>query len=269
MGQSIQNIERIILTHGHVDHRELAARLGKESGAEIMFHSLEEAKVVRHPAKEEISRLERIDMFKSMGVPIEDVPDLVDSWKTTMVDAEAVATTMVGDGDDIKCDDFTLKVLHTPGHSCGSLCLYEKSSGILFSGDTILSGSHVNALLEMDMISRNPGYNGLKLHIESLERLVDLNPTYVLPGHGEIFTDLPGVVNALIKRHTTRRRHILRSLRSGPRSLYQICKSTFLFESSDALFLMLSEALWNVEILIEEGKVIKDNSRDVVFYQKA
>ena len=268
-GQSVKGIERIVLTHGHVDHRELAARVGKEAGAEIIFHPLEKNKVVKGPPRDDESRRDRIEMFRSMGVPEEELSGLVDDRKTTMIDPEIVATSMVRDGDDIEFDNFTLKVLHTPGHSCGSICFHEGKRGLLFSGDTILSGSHVTALLEMDMICGDPNYNGLKLHMESLRRLVELDPSYVLPGHGEIFSDLPDIVNGLLERHSTRRRHILRSLRNGPRSLYQICRSTFLFESPDALYLLLSEASGNIEILIDEGKVVKTHEGDIVHYGKA
>jgi glyoxylase-like metal-dependent hydrolase (beta-lactamase superfamily II) len=168
----------------------------------------------------------------------------------------------------IECGDFALRILHTPGHSCGSICLHEENSGALISGDTILSGSHVTAMLEVDIVRADPEYNSLKLHMESLRRLVDLGASCVLPGHGEILSEYSGVVDDLLERHTKRRRHILRSLRNGPRTLYEICRSTFLFTSVDELFLSLSEVSGNIGILIDEGKVGRTLDSGVYYYQK-
>jgi glyoxylase-like metal-dependent hydrolase (beta-lactamase superfamily II) len=269
IGHTIENIDRIILTHGHADHRELAARIGKESGAQIIFHPLEAGKVLRDSTGDGGSKGGWIEIFKSMGVPDEEVPGLVEGPKTARIDPEVSVTSKVDEGDKIEFGDFCLNVLHTPGHSSGSICLYDEGSGILFSGDTVLMGSHVTPLLEMDMMCADPTYNGLKLHMESLRRLVDLSPSSVLPGHGEMFCELKQIVDGLFERHSKRRRHILRSLRNGPRSLYQICKSTFLFESVDALYLLLSEVSGNIEMLIDESKVVKTQKGDVVYYEKA
>ncbi len=266
IGRGVADIGRIILTHGHPDHRALAPRVGKESGAEILFHPLEAGKTLRRPTRD--SDAGDGDIFRSMGVPEEDLPRLLKESKAPLVDPDSATTSFVNDGDVIDCGAFALKVLHTPGHSCGSICLHEENSGLLFSGDTILSGSHVTAMLEMDIIRDDPEYNSLKLHVESLRRLVGLGASCVLPGHGEILGEYSAVVDELLERHNKRRRHILRSLRNGPRTLYRVCRSTFLFASTDELFLALSEVSGNIGILMDEGKITRTRDSGVYYYGK-
>ena len=80
------------------------------------------------------------------------------------------------DGDVIKAGNLTLKVIHTPGHTEGSICLYDEKRQILFTGDTIFS----------DGVGRTdvPGGNEEKI-TESLAKISNLKVQKMLPGHGD------------------------------------------------------------------------------------
>lgn len=269
LGRKVKDVRRIILTHGHADHRALAQGIAEESGAEVLLHPLQADKALKRSTPNPDAKRDWIEIFRSMGVPEEHIPGLVEESKAPLIDADSVSISFADEGDEIEFDGFKLKVLHTPGHSCGSICLHEERSGVLFSGDTLLSGSHITAMLELDLMREDPEYNSLKLHMDSLRRLVELNAAYVLPGHGEMFCEYADIVEELRDRHGKRRRHILRSLRNGPRSLYQICRSTFLFVSADDLYLSLSEVWGNLGILMEQDKVLKTHDGRIAYYEKA
>jgi hydroxyacylglutathione hydrolase len=96
--------------------------------------------------------------------------------------------TDIKEGDVINTENFHLLVLHTPGHSAGSICLYEPEKKMLFSGDTIFE----NAIGRTDLPGGN--YNELK---DSLEKLDRYNIQYMFPGHGP---PKIGGVNFLIKK---------------------------------------------------------------------
>ena len=82
-------------------------------------------------------------------------------------------------GDEIlDLGDCKLKVIHTPGHTPGSICLYEEKSKSLFSGDTIFPGGGVG---RTDL----PGGNTQQL-IDSIKKLCKIDVKVLYPGHGEI-----------------------------------------------------------------------------------
>lgn len=79
------------------------------------------------------------------------------------------------EGDRIKTKNFNFVVISTPGHTRGSICLYEKNKKILISGDTIFA----------DSVGRTDFPTGsLEDLIRSIKKLSKLNITYLLPGHG-------------------------------------------------------------------------------------
>ncbi|MEM4389178.1 MAG: MBL fold metallo-hydrolase [Candidatus Micrarchaeia archaeon] len=86
------------------------------------------------------------------------------------------ADFLLGDGDVVRAGSVSLRVLHTPGHTPGSICLLEEKEGLLFSGDTLFKGTFGRTDL---------GGSDLAM-LASLKRLALLpKNTRVLPGHGE------------------------------------------------------------------------------------
>ncbi len=83
------------------------------------------------------------------------------------------------EGDEIDLGDYLLKVIHTPGHTSGSICLLEEDKSYLFSGDTVFKDS----VGRYDLPSGN--FEDLK---QSLKKLCNLNVKEVFPGHGENFS---------------------------------------------------------------------------------
>lgn len=80
------------------------------------------------------------------------------------------------DGDEIRIGKTNLKIIHTPGHSPGSICIYEPESKVLFSGDTIFADGG---------IGRTDFYNGSpKDLINSIKKLAKMKINAIYPGHG-------------------------------------------------------------------------------------
>lgn len=269
LGRRIPDLKRIILTHGHADHRALARRIQEESGADVLCHRLEASKVITLTDSEKAASHNRSkEYFISIGVPDEFLSGLVGISKNPSIIPKVDTTSFLSDEDEISLGNQKLRALHTPGHSSGSICLHEENSGALFTGDTILPDSAITALLEIDMILDERNYNGLKKHLDSLERILQMNPVIVLPGHGNSIGDCRSIVDAVIDRHRKRRRHIMRALRNGPRTPYQICRSVFLFTPTDDLYLALSEIVGNLGIMVEEGSVSHFKEKGVLLYKK-
>jgi hydroxyacylglutathione hydrolase len=133
-------------SHGHVDHIFDNAPLIRASGAPLAIHP------------EDAYRLEGHNAY---GFEIE----------------RSVATMELREGDQVRVGDLIFDVLHTPGHSEGSVCLYEERRQLLLSGDVLFAG----AFGRTDLAGGNE-----KQMVASLARLAREIPARVrvLPGHG-------------------------------------------------------------------------------------
>lgn len=89
----------------------------------------------------------------------------------------APATVALEDGDTIDLGDMTLRVLHMPGHTPGSVCLFNEADGSLFSGDVIYDDVLLDELPESDVAD----------YVSSMLRLRALPVKIVYPGHGDPF----------------------------------------------------------------------------------
>ncbi|RVU34810.1 MBL fold metallo-hydrolase [Hwanghaeella grinnelliae] len=97
----------------------------------------------------------------------------------------APATTVLRAGDVIDLGDRVFEVMHTPGHSPGGIMLFEKASGILFSGDTVYDGPLIDDAYHSDLAD----------YIASMKRILDLPVRVIHGGHfpsfdGEKYRDL-------------------------------------------------------------------------------
>ena len=149
-GFSMDDIEQIIITHAHPDHFGAASSINKGK-----------AKIAIYENTDSYNKLTQGPMGRILGLkPIEFKPDL-----------------LLKDGDVIDAGGIPLNVLHTPGHSPESICLYWKESKVLITGDVIF----------MVSIGRTdlPG-GDINLLEQSIDRISQLDVDYLLPGHMDI-----------------------------------------------------------------------------------
>jgi glyoxylase-like metal-dependent hydrolase (beta-lactamase superfamily II) len=143
-------IVRVVNTHGHWDHVGDNVALTQATGGELLAPE-DDAEMLANPA----ARL--------MQLPFELPPSTPDrTFK---------------EGDVIELGRYRFRVLHTPGHTPGSSCLWEEDEDVLFSGDTLFD----QGMGRTDL----PGGDENQMY-DSLRRLADLLPpsTRVFPGHG-------------------------------------------------------------------------------------
>jgi glyoxylase-like metal-dependent hydrolase (beta-lactamase superfamily II) len=147
----LTDLELIILTHCHYDHTAAAAAIAEKSGAKVGVHE---------------DDLEGVnDEYLSVSMLFGDRAPAV---KPTITYKE-------GDKIEIGNGEY-LEVIHTPGHSKGSICLYEPISKSLFSGDTVFTSGGFG---RMDFEGSEPD----KM-LGSVEKLIKLDVKNLYSGHG-------------------------------------------------------------------------------------
>lgn len=161
----VREVPYVLLTHGHFDHVYFAAEVSEELGAEVLIHSAD------------------LDLMRSAGL-----------WGFALYGKRfhpPQRLKLLRDGDVIRFGELEALVIHTPGHTPGSVCV--AVGRLLLTGDTLFKGS-VGATIF-------PGGSREKLQ-SSLAKLAGLPGDYtVLPGHGEETTlDQERRTNPFLKR---------------------------------------------------------------------
>lgn len=142
-------IKSIVNTHTHIDHIGANDFLGEKTGAPLLVHSADVS--LLQNAELNLSALTGKD--RSFSLP----------------------ARVLEEGDEIRVGNFSLRVLHTPGHTPGSICLYGDNK--LFSGDTLFAGG----IGRTDLA----GGNSKELQKSIKEKILTLpDEVVVYPGHG-------------------------------------------------------------------------------------
>lgn len=170
-----------VATHAHFDHfgglGAFAERAAHADDAEVIEHGSDYVTLTagRYPAA-------LLDELEAAGEPVPDL--LVDALPYEGFDLAAFRTPAVrltrllADGDILALGDRSLQILHAPGHSPGSICLWDAASGTLLSGDVLVDGEPLQ-----DELPRSSTAD----FAASLRRLRDLPVHTVLGGHGPVF----------------------------------------------------------------------------------
>jgi glyoxylase-like metal-dependent hydrolase (beta-lactamase superfamily II) len=259
IGLAPADVERIVLSHGHVDHGGIAEAVRKESDAEVLAPEAD----VPMLASYERTFAERGRRYKEAalraGAPEPTVDLMMDFFAYVRTFGESVAVSRpIRDGDSIQAGRTVLKAVHTPGHSSGSTC-YLSAEGELFAGDTLLK--------DMTPIAAFGGADassvGLADYVGSLERVRGLKPVVAHPGHRSTLEDVGRYVSETLTRYRARQEAILRLVQPAPVTPFEIVTKLFGTLPIEELLLGVTEVLGHLEVLAREGVVALDDSADV------
>lgn len=189
-GFSLNAVKRVLITHGHLDHFGAAESIREISGCQIYIHEYDLQKAMRKQRKDDEYTLYYKKILTEHGCPAIGLKGTDDFLKYTasMYDPLTSASSY---GETIDFDDFSLSVIHCPGHSRGSVVFYEPEKKLLISGDTVIKGITPNPIIEfLDDWSR---FNSQAAFRGSIENLNRFQYQRVIPGHGEEFEDFDTV----------------------------------------------------------------------------
>src|SRR5262245_22190637 len=125
----------------------------------------------------------------------------------------------VAEGDEIALGRSHLVVLHTPGHSPDHVTFWHESSRTAFTGDLVVAGSSV-------MIHWSRG-GDLSAYLRSIQRLLDLSPQILFPGHGPKVEDPAALLTAYLEHRRMRERQVIECLTAGRETVEAIAQSIY------------------------------------------
>ncbi|HKZ51605.1 MAG TPA: MBL fold metallo-hydrolase [Dehalococcoidia bacterium] len=185
----------IVLTHHHFDHSSGAHRLRKATGAHIVIHPQEKSPLLDW----------KKDSPQDIEVPEGEHAEQIRRFRREA--ARAKPDQLAEDGQLLPVGGLTLEVIHTPGHTMGSICLYLREEKALFTGDTVLGLGTV-------VVSPAP-FGDMTRYLQSLERLKTYDVALLLPGHGPAVKEGRRKLQELIDHRHAREEEILRLLGRG------------------------------------------------------
>ncbi|WP_157015019.1 MBL fold metallo-hydrolase [Mesorhizobium xinjiangense] len=173
-------VSHILVSHTHRDHSPLAQRLKAATGALVC------AEGPHRPARPlRIGETNPLDA----SADVDFVPDIA-----------------LGDGDLVDGDDWSLRAVHTPGHTANHAAFALEGTGILFSADHVMSWA-------TSIVA--PPDGAMSDYMTSLERLLERDDRLYLPGHGGPVVKPKAFVRGLKTHRKMRERAVIERLKGG------------------------------------------------------
>ena len=277
IGIQTGEIKHILITHAHVDHYGLAARVLQRCNARLSMHELEEKMVKLRYLNTKAFAIESNALLRTSGVKEQYVPDpqeMIDRFDRLVL--YTAPDTLYKGGETLTHEGFAFQIIWTPGHSPGHICLYDPNHKIFFSGDHVLPGitSHVG-------INPKAGPNPLDDYTHSLSELHALDVELMLPAHGPPIKGFNRRLKQIIAHHHERKAEILELLgeQGRPATAFELVTAMKWYSKGRAAAwqtlrdfdqrLAIAEVMAHLVSLASDGDLTKKSQNGVVYYQPA
>jgi glyoxylase-like metal-dependent hydrolase (beta-lactamase superfamily II) len=156
----------------------------------------------------------------------------------------------IGDGEAIAAGDTEVIAIHTPGHAPDHLCFWHEPSRTVFCGDLAIKGTSV-------WIPARLGGN-LAAYLASLERILTLKPTRMLPAHGPVIDDPMSVLREYISHRLEREEQVVAALRAGCHTPEAIVAHVYKGLTDSLVPLARESVMAHLFKLLQEGRLRND-----------
>jgi glyoxylase-like metal-dependent hydrolase (beta-lactamase superfamily II) len=278
LNMTLNDIDTCIITHSHIDHIGLSGVLReKNPEAEILMHDITQNILEWETDKGNSEEIEQEAIkvsfqLKRYGLSEEQRKRVVQFFTYwPKLRQYQKPDRVLHDGDTVLKD---LEVIWTPGHSFGHICVFNKKKRHLFSGDHVLSRitPHIGNFVVPEFISKQYSdynfNNVLDQYLQSLDRINELRPEIIFPGHQDIIYNPQERITQIKEHHKQRLADISEVIKDNPMTPFKISKIHF-GEDLDEInsFLGLSEVLGHL-LYLEDKKQVKtiEKNGQILYY---
>lgn len=263
LGYKLSDIKRIIISHAHADHYGLAQLIVEESGAAVYIHEWDAPLVAADTDYRAYRKL-----LTAAGVPGETIKQMEAGYEKFKGFAYPLARVeTLKDNDEILFEHESLTVVHTPGHTPGSICLVRTSNRLVFASDTVLKTITPNPVLSPDPIDPTRRFQSLGEYLVSLARIGGLGPTVLKGGHGDDVTDYDEHFHRLYRFTKSRQAKLLSVLPKNGATAWEASMLLFPEAHGYHRFLALSETVAHLDYAVSEGKLAIGTNGEMEVYR--
>jgi len=258
LGRRFDEVRRIVLSHGHVDHYGAAVWIMEQAGhpVPVQAHRADIPKVAESGRRWKDMLPHYGAYFLKLGVPAATLAAMASEVGSGFSLARRIpAVEPIEPGEVVHSKYLALDVLHMPGHTPGLVCLHDRRHRLFFAGDHLLQKVSPNPIIELGPGGEEGVFHPLVSYLRSVRRLRELEVDTILPGHGPPFGGHRAVIDGLLAFYEKRQARIREALAKGPLTGHEVARELFPWARPGDLFLVLSETVANIEVLEARGEV--------------
>ncbi len=270
-GCRFEDVRRIVLSHGHVDHYGAALLVLERARrpVPVHVHAADHAKVAESGRRWREMMPHYGAYLLKLGVPAEVLGTVARELGGGYTLARRIPEVVTLEpGTVLRTRNLALEVVHMPGHTPGLVCLYDRRERIILSADHLLEKVSPNPIIDLGP-NGEEHFQPLVSYLASIARMRAMEIEWVLPGHGPPFTNHRRVIDDLLGFYVKRQARIREALAAGPRTAYDIAMTLFPAARPGDVFLVMSETIANVEVLERRGEIARALDGDVYRFRLA
>jgi glyoxylase-like metal-dependent hydrolase (beta-lactamase superfamily II) len=273
-GRRAEDLQRIVITHQHIDHFGLVAILADRSGAEVCAFDRLAPWLARFGQAMEAEDAFAEAIMLRHGIP-EDVVIVLRAVTRQFRawGASATVTTPLADGDTLAFAGRAWRVHHRPGHSPSDTVFHDEDSGELIGGDHLIKHISSNPLISLPLEggSGDPAQRpkALVAYLASLRATRAMDLEVVLAGHGDPVDDHRALIDERLHLHARRARKLHDLVIERPRTAHELAQELWGNVAVTQAYLTLSEILGHIDLLLDDGRIVEHEDDGVVHFAAA
>jgi glyoxylase-like metal-dependent hydrolase (beta-lactamase superfamily II) len=271
-GRRIADLERIVITHQHIDHIGLVAILADRSGAEVCALDALAPWLARYSEVMEADDAFAEAIMLRHGIPRDIVIALRAVTRSFRAwGASCAVGTPLADGALLEFAGRAWRVHHRPGHSPSDTVFHDEASGELVAGDHLIKHISSNPLISRPLDGGVEGERpkALVAYLASLRATRALEVGVVFPGHGEPIEDHRALIDERFVMHERRARKLHGLIAERPRTAHELAQELWGNVAVTQAYLTLSEVLGHIDLLLDDGRVVQEEIEGVVRFSAA